>query len=59
MRTNVLVLGIAVAAGVLGSSLSFAGNFVRVSPDLDIYYEEAGAGKPIGAHGASHSPGHG
>mgnify|MGYP003409017739 CR=1 FL=1 len=26
---------------------AFAGNYVRVSPDLDIYYEEAGSGRPI------------
>lgn len=29
------------------STLTFAGKYVRVSPDLDIYYEEAGAGRPI------------
>ena len=47
MRRNWLVLGVAAVAWLVGSSLSFAGNFVRVSPDLDIYYEEAGAGRPI------------
>ena len=29
------------------SNLSFAGNYVRVSPDLEIHYEEAGSGRPI------------
>ena len=47
MRRNWRVLGVAAVAWLVGSSLSFAGNFVRVSPDLDIYYEEAGAGRPI------------
>ena len=47
MRTNRFVLVAAAVAGLVGSSFSVAGNFVRVSPDLDIYYEEAGAGKPI------------
>ena len=29
------------------SNLSYAGNYLRVSPDLDIYYEEAGSGRPM------------
>jgi len=47
MRTHWFVLVVAAVAGLVCSSLSVAGNYVRVSPDLDIYYEEAGAGKPI------------
>jgi non-heme chloroperoxidase len=41
------VWGIAATALLVFSSASFAGNYVRVSPDLEIYYEEAGAGRPI------------
>lgn len=46
MRSK-FVWSIAVAAVLVFSGTSFAGNYVRVSPDLDIYYEEAGAGRPI------------
>lgn len=34
-------------AALLYVSSSFAGNFVRVSPDLELYYEEAGSGRPV------------
>lgn len=47
MRAKWFVSVVAAFAGLVGSSLAVAGNYVRVSPDLDIYYEEAGAGKPI------------
>ena len=35
------------AAVLCWSTATFAGSYVRVSPDLDIYYEEAGSGRPI------------
>lgn len=42
-----LDLGIVFAAMLVFGEVAFAGSYVRVSPDLDIYYEEAGAGRPI------------
>jgi len=45
MRSN-LVSGV-IAVVMLIANAAFAGNYVRVSPDLEIYYEEAGAGRPI------------
>jgi pimeloyl-ACP methyl ester carboxylesterase len=42
-------LWVALASGTLlmFSGNALAGQYVRVSPDLDIYYEEAGSGTPI------------
>ena len=45
MRSTLVSSVIAVVT--LIANAAFAGNYVRVSPDLDIYYEEAGAGRPI------------
>jgi len=44
---NTLVLGIVFAVMLVFGEVAFAGSYVRVSPDLDIYYEEAGTGRPI------------
>ena len=44
---NTLVLGVLFAAMLVSGEVALAGSYVRVSPDLDIYYEEAGAGRPI------------
>jgi non-heme chloroperoxidase len=42
-----MFLTITVCAMSVLSNFAIAGNFVRVSPDLEIYYEEAGSGRPI------------
>jgi non-heme chloroperoxidase len=32
---------------LLGCTATFAGQYVRVSPDLELYYNEAGSGRPL------------
>jgi non-heme chloroperoxidase len=44
---NTLVKGILFAAMLVLGEVAFPGSYVRVSPDLEIYYEEAGSGRPI------------
>jgi pimeloyl-ACP methyl ester carboxylesterase len=46
MRST-LVSALIVIAAMFAANSAFAGNYVRVSPDLEIYYEEAGSGRPI------------
>lgn len=46
MRST-LVSAVLAFALLAGANNAFGGNYVRVSPDLEIYYEEAGSGRPI------------
>ena len=44
---KIAFLGIALGFLFSFSAVSFAGKFVRVSPDLELYYEDAGSGPPL------------
>ena len=44
---KIVFLGVALSFMFAFGTASFAGKFVRVSPDLELYYEEAGSGPPL------------
>lgn len=44
---KIILLGVALGMLLTLSTLSWAGKFVRVSPDLELYYEDAGSGRPL------------
>jgi pimeloyl-ACP methyl ester carboxylesterase len=47
MRMNLLFVATFGLFLLLSSSFSIAGNYVRVSPDLELYYEDSGNGRPL------------
>ena len=44
---KIAFLGVALGMLLTVSTWSSAGKFVRVSPDLELYYEDAGSGRPL------------
>jgi len=44
---NYAKIALALVLSMSNLSMAFAGKVTRVSPDLEIYYDEAGTGRPL------------